>query len=311
VVVKIFRFNDEPLAKGLSKEEAERYASSLNKSCMFEESRIKEIEMEKMYIRTVKEKETENKKRLQEMKEDVDEYVPPIECSTITYYNGDKSEERNKQKKRESTIFAMQYVKESQIPQFPKELEEKYFNESSDDILVIKITPSKVSNIPPPPLVMVDKPKQFENKFSSQLAQALAQTLINTISVIPRLPMSAPVANNKLQSGKQKYTSVEDMPKPPNYKTVPCRLFHSTVGCSRGEFCHFIHDEKFAGKEIPQYELQKRKRPPMPMQQMMMPPPRMMPYQMNEVYPSNPYYSYRPYVQPPTFFPMMERPNNQ
>jgi len=63
--------------------------------------------------------------------------------------------------------------------------------------------------------------------------------------------------------GKQKYTSVEEMPKPANYKTVPCRLFHSSVGCSRGEYCHFIHEKEFAGREIPANELQKRRRPQM------------------------------------------------
>ena len=39
--------------------------------------------------------------------------------------------------------------------------------------------------------------------------------------------------------------------KPQNYKTVPCRLFHSLVGCTRGESCHFIHDLQFSGRETP------------------------------------------------------------
>jgi hypothetical protein len=39
--------------------------------------------------------------------------------------------------------------------------------------------------------------------------------------------------------------------RPPNYKTVPCRMFHSSVGCSRGEGCHFIHDLQYAGRETP------------------------------------------------------------
>ena len=39
--------------------------------------------------------------------------------------------------------------------------------------------------------------------------------------------------------------------KPNNYKTVPCRLFHSPIGCTRGDNCHFIHDYNFAGVETP------------------------------------------------------------
>lgn len=39
--------------------------------------------------------------------------------------------------------------------------------------------------------------------------------------------------------------------KPQNYKTVPCRFFHSTIGCPRGEECHFIHDYNYMGVETP------------------------------------------------------------
>lgn len=47
--------------------------------------------------------------------------------------------------------------------------------------------------------------------------------------------------------------------RPPNYKTVPCRLFHSPLGCERGEECHFIHDHNHAGRETP--NMQKYVRP--------------------------------------------------
>ncbi len=36
--------------------------------------------------------------------------------------------------------------------------------------------------------------------------------------------------------------------RPPNYKTKPCRNFHSEIGCNREIKCHFIHDQKYAGK---------------------------------------------------------------
>ena len=39
--------------------------------------------------------------------------------------------------------------------------------------------------------------------------------------------------------------------KPQNYKTVPCRFFHSSVGCPRRDECHFIHDYNYVGIETP------------------------------------------------------------
>jgi len=48
--------------------------------------------------------------------------------------------------------------------------------------------------------------------------------------------------------------------RPPNYKTVPCRLYHSNAGCNRGEFCHFVHNPEFAGKEVPTVDTYSKKR---------------------------------------------------
>ena len=39
--------------------------------------------------------------------------------------------------------------------------------------------------------------------------------------------------------------------KPQNYRTVPCRRFHSADGCDRGDNCHFIHDFQHQGRPIP------------------------------------------------------------
>ena len=36
--------------------------------------------------------------------------------------------------------------------------------------------------------------------------------------------------------------------KPGNYRTVPCRNFHGPNGCTRGDFCHFIHAAVYDGK---------------------------------------------------------------
>ena len=42
--------------------------------------------------------------------------------------------------------------------------------------------------------------------------------------------------------------------KPQNYRTVPCRRFHSADGCERGDNCHFIHDFQFQGRPIPNFQ---------------------------------------------------------
>jgi hypothetical protein len=41
--------------------------------------------------------------------------------------------------------------------------------------------------------------------------------------------------------------------KPQNVKrkTVPCFWYHGEVGCTRGDGCDFIHDEKYKGKKVP------------------------------------------------------------
>ncbi|CDW75998.1 transcription elongation factor sii protein n terminal domain containing protein [Stylonychia lemnae] len=41
------------------------------------------------------------------------------------------------------------------------------------------------------------------------------------------------------------------------FRTVPCRNYHGPVGCTRGEFCHFIHAVGFEQREIPRDVFQK------------------------------------------------------
>ena len=38
------------------------------------------------------------------------------------------------------------------------------------------------------------------------------------------------------------------------YKTKPCRNYHSSIGCTRGENCFFIHDPNFKGREIQNFD---------------------------------------------------------
>ena len=38
------------------------------------------------------------------------------------------------------------------------------------------------------------------------------------------------------------------------YKTKPCRNYHSSTGCTRGDNCFFIHDPNFKGREIQNFD---------------------------------------------------------
>jgi len=38
------------------------------------------------------------------------------------------------------------------------------------------------------------------------------------------------------------------------YKTKPCRNYHSSIGCTRGDNCFFIHDPNFKGREIQNFD---------------------------------------------------------
>ena len=43
-----------------------------------------------------------------------------------------------------------------------------------------------------------------------------------------------------------------DMNKKSKFRTVPCKMYHSSQGCKHGEGCHFIHDKNYVGVEIPE-----------------------------------------------------------
>lgn len=46
------------------------------------------------------------------------------------------------------------------------------------------------------------------------------------------------------------------LPKHKNFRTVPCKLYHGIHGfCNRGDICHFIHESRFRGRDIPREDL--------------------------------------------------------
>jgi len=88
---------------------------------------------------------------------------------------------------------------------------------------------------------------------------------------MPSMPIINPL-NNKLNSQGAPMTSVNYTDKkfvskqqdhreqkiPLNMNKIftrPCRNYHGPNGCNRGDHCHFIHDQNFQGREIPNFNL--------------------------------------------------------
>ncbi len=72
ISVKIFRMNDEPVAKGMTKEDIERYfkeaeQQGLRAPLQFQETRLKHAKMEKATIDIIREKDTHTKTLLLSM----------------------------------------------------------------------------------------------------------------------------------------------------------------------------------------------------------------------------------------------------
>jgi hypothetical protein len=56
-----------------------------------------------------------------------------------------------------------------------------------------------------------------------------------TIALIKKM-----ITDFKVLNEERKKMGPQPM-NPRNYRIVPCRLYHGPSGCTRGDFCHFIH----------------------------------------------------------------------
>lgn len=64
------------------------------------------------------------------------------------------------------------------------------------------------------------------------------------------------ISNNNIQNGSIDQRMIMESAQRMNiskYKTKPCRNYHGSQGCTRGENCFFIHDRNYIGKEIPNF----------------------------------------------------------
>ncbi|MCQ2819869.1 MAG: zinc finger CCCH domain-containing protein [archaeon] len=77
----------------------------------------------------------------------------------------------------------------------------------------------------------------------------------------PRMPQ--PMINNGFMIATNTRNMIFAPPVQPfqskvnmeKYKTKPCRYYHSSTGCTRGDGCIFIHDPNYKGREIPNFDL--------------------------------------------------------
>lgn len=225
VQVRCFRLSDAPNAKAPSKDEVaiERPVKSVGVPKVFQESKIKEMRMENLAMKKLKEKESQLRESLQAMKTDI-EWSQPLELA-IDLQLQDTAEEK-RQQQRETQVFAVYYVKDHMIPPNPPELEAKTFDQPVDNqVFAVKLSKAFEEQR------AAAKPEPEPGK---SLDIALALNLLQSL------------AKNGAENGQWK----KDLPK--NYKTVPCKVYHGPMGhCGKGEFCHFIHDPSFVGREIP------------------------------------------------------------
>lgn len=132
------------------------------------------------------------------------------------------------------------------------------------------------------------KPKEtVEELIKVFLQESKNKEIIAEPPVPPKADLDKSVALNLYEAILNNATDIQEPVKkeqaksdnklrPQNYKTVPCKMYHSaTASCNRGEFCHFIHDPKYIGRDIPQDIWKPKKRPA---QELVPPPfPMMMP----------------------------------
>jgi hypothetical protein len=100
-------------------------------------------------------------------------------------------------------------------------------------------------NQPPPPPRVGPLPSAPIPSFNAMMPSNLPM-------YDPSMMMNAMDPYNFMGKSKILYNPVTK--KPQNYRTVPCRRFHSTDGCERGDNCHFIHDFQYQGRPIPNFQ---------------------------------------------------------
>jgi hypothetical protein len=188
--------------------------------------------------------------------------------------------ERVDQERREQAISKINYMRESDVPFAPRD--DKIATNSANAAL-IPLFNVKARKAAPP---VAEQPMTMSLPFMpiQPITPTPQQPLLNPMNplnqinpMVPMPPMNPMGQMNSMNSMNPLAMLNFMMPpssqfpvympraiygrtnqKPINYRTEPCRNFHSTIGCTHGDNCHFIHDYDYPGIPIPDLEKWRR-----------------------------------------------------
>ena len=161
--------------------------------------------------------------------EDIFQYIDTLQNKTITQDNVNEISEKlegienisQDDKNKIINELKSKIRKEETINHIPEQIINTLPNPNPNPM--IKQIPSRITLIQP--------------KIPIQQIPPAPQTQISNNQIDPRMFMESASRMNILK-----------------YKTKACRHYHSSVGCTRGENCFFIHDPQYKGVEIPNFD---------------------------------------------------------
>ena len=150
--------------------------------------------------------------------------------------------EMKEQARREQDLARITYPRESEIPRAPREPAGRAETSITPDTLLISLVcknPRQPPSEEPPVLFTPPQPMPF-------IPPPLAPSPTDPYYQLYLSQMGP------LLLGQKKRVQIDPRTnKPVNWRTVPCRLYHSPQGCTRGDNCHFIHDTNYSGRPMP------------------------------------------------------------
>ena len=161
--------------------------------------------------------------------EDIFQYIDTLQNKTITQDNVNEISEKlegienisQDDKNKIINELKSKIRKEETINHIPEQIINTLPNPNPNPM--IKQIPSRITLIQP--------------KIPIQQIPPAPQTQISNNQIDPRMFMESASRMNILK-----------------YKTKACRHYHSSVGCTRGENCFFVHDPQYKGVEIPNFD---------------------------------------------------------
>eukprot|EP00347_Sterkiella_histriomuscorum_P003019 403365902 len=103
--------------------------------------------------------------------------------------------------------------------------------------------------------IMMKFYQQFQSSPTEQTPSSLTQNLLGFYIKNASLFFDEEVKKGRLQKTLLLHQQQQASSK--NYRTVPCKMYHSPQAgyCNKGDTCHFVHEPKFKGRDIPRDDL--------------------------------------------------------